>query len=705
METGGQGGDLLGGRYRILRQLSDGGFGRTYLAEDTHRFQELCVLREGNPQVQGKDALDQAQKLFEREASILYQLDHPQIPRFRELLRQEGQIFLVQDYVEGPTYRHLLGRRQAQGGQFSEAEVMQLLAQLLPVLQYLHGLGIVHRDISPDNLVQRNADGRPVLIDFGSVKQLLVNVRHQMGVPHPYQTPHGTITRLGHRGYIPAAQQKTGFATPSDDLYALGMTAMVLLTGKEPDELYDERKKGWAWPNHLEVSAHLRTTLEQMVARDAAERPTSAQQVMTALNLANPYGSTPDDGGTMPVRMQPTTPPPPEPPPTVVAPAPPRPLRLRVLSAATPQPLTGYPNPGAFGPGDADPTISGSIYPPDPTYTVPPPPRPTQSPQRQGMRAGCWPALAGMALVLGMAAGLGWWLDPLGWRNSTAVAPGVNDANNSNLSEAEQVRKQAIRDRATTLGVDWAYLVSLTDQFFFEAHPDRQGTPLTDQPQDAALRDEWDALATANLDLMEAHLSAEARDKLGRYNPADQERWRRQINQRYVGSKALENLTNARFEALFPGRTQQGFVETPVDQLRLALAQDRVTAITSGDALTEIRFEPGQFSHQVTGDLPPGDGHIYILNASQGQLMRVNLQAPPDATRLSIYLPAPTPERPYLLSSAAQNTWAGDLPQSGYYEIVVVAQARETTPFNLTVGVDTVTDDSPNPPPAPPKTN
>lgn len=700
METGGQGEHRRGGRYRILRQLSRGGFGRTYLAEDTHRFQELCVLRECNPQVQGKDALDQAQKLFEREASILYQLDHPQIPRFRELLREEGQLFLVQDYVEGPTYRHLLGRRQAQGGQFSEAEVMQILAQLLPVLQYLHGLGIVHRDISPDNLVQRNADGRPVLIDFGSVKQLLVNVRHQMGVPQPYQAPDGAITRLGHAGYIPAAQQQTGLATPSDDLYALGMTAMALLTGKEPDDLYDERKKSWAWPNHIEVSARMRTVLEQMVARDPAERPPSAQQVMTALNFANPYGLTTDEGGTMAVRMQPTTPPPPPPPPTVaVAPAP-RPLRLRVLSAATPQPPTDYANSGYANPGYANPTDPAAIYPPDPTYTVPPPSRPTQAPQRPGARAGCWLALAGIALVLGMAAGLGWWLDPLGWRNPGAVAPGGNDANNSNLSEAEQARKQALRDRATTLGANWAYLVSLTDQFFFEEHPNRQGTPLTDLPQDAALRDAWDAIATAHLDLMETHLSAEARGKLGRYNPADQERWRRQINQRYVGSKALEDLTNARFEALFPGRSQRGFVETPVDQIWLALAQDRVTAITSGDALTEIRFEADQFSHQVTGNLPPGEGHIYILNLSQGQLMRVNLQAPSDTTRLSIYLPVPTPELPHILASAPQNTWAGELPQSGYYEIVVVSQSKETIPFNLTVGVDRVTDNPPSQPPA-----
>jgi serine/threonine-protein kinase len=683
----------LGGRYRILRQLSSGGFGRTYLAEDTHRFQELCVLREFNPQVEGKTALDQAQMLFEREASLLYQLDHPQIPRFRELLREDGQLFLVQDYVEGPTYRHLLARRQSQGGQFSETEVLQILAQLLPVLQYLHGLGIVHRDISPDNLVQRNADGRPVLIDFGSVKQLLVNVRYQMGSAQPYQSADGTITRLGHGGYVPKTQETTGMVSPTDDLYALGMTAMVLLTGKEPHELYDDRKKTWAWPEHLEVSDRLRHVLEHMVAKDPSQWPTSASQVMADLNLANPYGAAPPEGASLPVRMQPLVPPPPEPPPTVaVAPA-----RRPSPKPATQNPA--YPNAAPVYPSGPNAPYPNPTY-PDPTYSVPPS-RSTKGAQRSG--AGCGSALAAMALVLGVAVGLGWWLDPLDWRNPGAINPGGNNATNPNLSEAEQARKREIRDRASALGVDWAYLVSLTDQFFFEQNPSLRGTQLTDQPQDAALREDWDAIATANLDLVETHLSPEARAKLGRYNPTDRERWQRQVNERYVGSKALEDLTNARFQAIFPGRAQQGFVETPVDQLWLALAQDRVTAITSGEALTEIRFEPNRFDHQVTGNLAPGDGHVYILNLSQGQLMRINLQAPPDSTRLSLYVPVPTPELPHILASAAQNTWAGELPQSGYYEIVVVSQSGETVPFSLTVGADNVTDSTPEPPPA--KTN
>ena len=100
-------GDILNSRYRILQQLGHGGFGRTYLAEDMNRFNEPCVLKEFAPQLQGSFALEKAQELFEREAGVLYRLEHPQIPRFRELFRYKhqgkGHLLLVQDYVEGQT--------------------------------------------------------------------------------------------------------------------------------------------------------------------------------------------------------------------------------------------------------------------------------------------------------------------------------------------------------------------------------------------------------------------------------------------------------------------------------------------------------------------------------------------------------------------------------------------------------------------------
>ena len=150
-------GDILNSRYRILHQLGHGGFGRTYLAEDINRFNEPCVLKEFAPQLQGSFALEKAEELFEREAGVLYRLQHPQIPRFRELFRYKhqgkGRLLLVQDYVEGQTYHTLVNNRSQQEMQFSETEISQLLDQLLPVLEYIHSMGVIHRDISPDNLI------------------------------------------------------------------------------------------------------------------------------------------------------------------------------------------------------------------------------------------------------------------------------------------------------------------------------------------------------------------------------------------------------------------------------------------------------------------------------------------------------------------------------------------------------------------------
>ncbi|TVQ15254.1 MAG: serine/threonine protein kinase [Leptolyngbya sp. DLM2.Bin27] len=664
-----QGERLLGGRYRIQRQLSRGSFGDTYLAEDTHRFQELCVLKECNPQVPGKLALDQAQALFEREASILYQINHPQVPRFRELLRDGTRLFLVQDYVEGPTYRELLSRRRADGESFSEAEVVRFLMQTLPLLQYLHNIGIVHRDISPDNLIQRTADGRPILIDFGGVKQLVVNVRHQLGVAQPYQAADGTVTRLGTVGYSPEEQQSSGQVSPATDLYALGVTALVLLTGKEPEDLYDDRSQRWAWPDQVELSSPLYQVLNRLVAQRPGDRYQSAGQALAALNLADPDAVARAWSQPMPVRMQPLVPPPE---PTVA-----------LAPAAPYAPAMAY----------------------DPTATVAPPPRAVPVGKTS---SGCWSALAGLLLTLTVAGGLWWWLDPLSQfpPGSETVAPGGSDADNLALSQAERDRKQALRDRAIALSVDQGYLTRLTDQLFYEQNPNLQGTQLTDQPEDQPLRAAWDAIAAETLDLLEANLSTEARSRLGRYNPTDSDRWQRQVNALFVSSRALNDLADARFDQLFPGRgANSGFVETPVDQIWFALAQDQVNAMERGENLSEITFEPGAFSQQRAGELNPGQGQIYILNLSAEQLLRLNLQAPPGSTRLSIYVPVPNDELPYILANAEQNTWAGELPQSGYYEVVVISQGSTPIPYSLTVAVDNVIDDIINRPDPPAKEN
>ena len=278
-------GKVLEDRYRIVQQIGQGGFGRTYLCENLTRFNEPCVLKEFAPQVQGTYALDKAKKLFEREASVLHNLAHPQIPRFRELfeLKTGSQgLFLVQDYVAGQTYRYLLAARQNQNRLFTEDEIRQLLKDTLPVLQYIHSLGVIHRDIAPDNLMLRSSDNLPVLIDFGGVKQIAVNAEIQ--ATGNTEVP----TCLGKVGYAPHEQMQRGRVSPNTDLYALAATCLVLLTGKEPTELIDPQSLAWNWRSVINLESDLGTLFDKMLQPNPVARFQSAGEVLATLKQQVP---------------------------------------------------------------------------------------------------------------------------------------------------------------------------------------------------------------------------------------------------------------------------------------------------------------------------------------------------------------------------------------------------------------------------------
>ncbi|MBF2060498.1 serine/threonine protein kinase [Fischerella thermalis] len=276
-------GTVLQNRYKIIQILGQGGFGRTYLAEDQRRFNEFCAIKELIPNTVDPVAWQKAQELFLREATILYQIQHPQVPQFRERFEQDQRLFLVQDYVAGKTYRSLLDERKAVGSAFTEQEVLQLMHSLLPVLEHIHSRGIIHRDISPDNIILRDLDNKPVLIDFGVVKELAT--RLQAG------NPTAPATYVGKLGYSPSEQMQTGQAYPSSDLYALAVTAIVLLTGREPQELFDENLLSWNWQRWVTVSPHFAQILNRMLSFRPGDRFSSATEVAQA--LAYPGQQTP----------------------------------------------------------------------------------------------------------------------------------------------------------------------------------------------------------------------------------------------------------------------------------------------------------------------------------------------------------------------------------------------------------------------------
>ncbi len=271
-------GFVLKGRYAIRSTIGQGGMGRTYLAQDLERFNETCVLKEFIPPQDSQEVTDKAKELFRREASVLYQIRHPQVPEFRATFESEGRLLLVQDYVEGKNYRNLLLDRLKSGQTFSENEIFALMQQLLPVLSYLHGHNIIHRDISPENLMLRSQDNLPVLIDFGVVQETNAKLNSQMGIP--------AATVAGKAGYAPPEQLQSGNAYANSDLYALAVTSIVLLTGKEPSELFDSINLAWNWQQFANVNPAFARVINQMLSYKPTNRYRSADEVMQALQVA-----------------------------------------------------------------------------------------------------------------------------------------------------------------------------------------------------------------------------------------------------------------------------------------------------------------------------------------------------------------------------------------------------------------------------------
>ncbi len=279
---------LLQQRYRILNLLGEGKFGRTYLATDRGRADAYCAIEELAPFSQFSSAVAKAKELFKKEAALLYQLQHPQIPRFWTTVEDDGRLLLVRDYVLGKTYQDLLTDRRNVGRTFSESEVYQFLLELLPVIGYIHDKGTIHRDISPGHIVCRDSDRLPVLIDFGVVKEFANKLQEN---PDSHRMP------IGQPGYAPIEQLQHGQIYPNSDLYALAITAIVLLTGKESSALLTGDRINWDWLKWTEIDHGFADILGRMLSPQPNDRYQSALEVdrdLRALNLPIDHQAAPD---------------------------------------------------------------------------------------------------------------------------------------------------------------------------------------------------------------------------------------------------------------------------------------------------------------------------------------------------------------------------------------------------------------------------
>lgn len=265
---------LLKNRYQVIRVLGSGGFGETFLAEDTQMPSGCrCVIKQLKPVVDNPQVYQLVQERFQPEAAILEELGggNNQIPRLNAYFVEDGQFYLVQEYIEGQTLTQRL-----QQGTLSDS-VKEILTHILPVLEYVHSKRIVHRDIKPDNILLRFADGKPILIDFGAVKETMGTV----------VTASGNSSRsivIGTPGFMPS-EQTVGRPVFSSDLYSLGLTAIYLLTGKIPQELASDPATGEIiWRHHaLSVSTSFAAVLDKAIAYHPRDRFSSAREMLQAL--------------------------------------------------------------------------------------------------------------------------------------------------------------------------------------------------------------------------------------------------------------------------------------------------------------------------------------------------------------------------------------------------------------------------------------
>ncbi|BAZ09824.1 protein kinase [Calothrix sp. NIES-4071] len=293
--------ELLRYRYRVLRVLSnEGGFGRTYLAEDIDKLNELCVIKQLAPKADSSWALKKAIELFHQEAQRLQELgEHAQIPTLIAYFEEKSYLYLVQQYINGQNLlRELNSRRQFQSSHppYNEEDIRNILLDLLPVLKFIHERAVIHRDIKPQNIVRRH-DGKLILIDFGSSKQLTAKVYSKTG------------TSIGSHGYSPIEQIRDGTAHPASDLFSLGATAFHLLTGISPFKLWSEHGYAWVsnWQNYLKipVSDDFAKVLEKLLKKDIHQRYQSADEVLQDLHQKLPkLQPTPSQFSTGDVKFQ-----------------------------------------------------------------------------------------------------------------------------------------------------------------------------------------------------------------------------------------------------------------------------------------------------------------------------------------------------------------------------------------------------------------
>ncbi|MBN3947736.1 MAG: protein kinase [Nostoc sp. NMS7] len=255
-------------RYRLLKQIGKAGFYKTFLAVDEGQFPPVpCVVQELSPE-------SETFKTFQQKAQQLEELGkHPQIPALLAYFQQNGHFYLVQEFIAGTNLAQVVEEE----GAFKEAQIWQLLEDVLPVFQFISDRNIIHRDIKPQNIIRRfpiTKKGDLVIVDFTTTK--IVTEIDRLT----------SETSIGSPEYA-APEQARGKAVFASDLYSLGVTCIYLLTQIPPFDLFDIANDCWVWQQYLttKVSDHLAQILDKLLQNAVNRRFQSANEVMQAMGM------------------------------------------------------------------------------------------------------------------------------------------------------------------------------------------------------------------------------------------------------------------------------------------------------------------------------------------------------------------------------------------------------------------------------------
>lgn len=256
--------------YQLVKILGKGGFATTYLAKDLNSPEKAqCAIKRINPNIQDEKLLEVVRRLFNTEAEVLYKVgEHDRIPSLLAYFEDNKRFYLVQEFIEGET----LSKEFVVGKIWNESDTIELLKDCLSILKYIHAQGVIHRDIKPSNLIRRKPDGKLILIDFGSVKQIIS------------QTQIFSTIVIGTKGYI-APEQALGKPRFNSDIYSLGTIAIQALTGVKPKEFKKDSNSEIIWSDlNKNLNPKLIKIIKKMTRFNVENRYQYAGKVLEDLN-------------------------------------------------------------------------------------------------------------------------------------------------------------------------------------------------------------------------------------------------------------------------------------------------------------------------------------------------------------------------------------------------------------------------------------